>query len=134
MNKNLKKSTDTKITESQCKDAGMALVLLLLIAYFTFHQGYWIYIATAALVITMAAPKLIKPFARVWFYVAHFLGTYVSKVILFIVFYIVVTPVGLLRRLLNKDTLKLKGFKKEKMSVMDERNTIYQPGDITKPF
>jgi hypothetical protein len=62
------------------------------------------------------------------------MGTYVSKLILFVVFYIVVTPIGLLRRLLKKDTLKLQEYKKGQKSVMDERNKIYKPGDIVKPF
>lgn len=118
----------------QCKDGGMALVLILLILHFTFAEYLLLVIAAVTLVITMGAPGLLKPFAEVWFHVAHFMGTYVSKIILFVVFYIVVTPVGILRRLLGKDTLKLKEFKKGRASVMDERNVIYKAEDIVRPF
>jgi hypothetical protein len=134
MKKKSKNTSVMKLSETQCKDAGMAFVLLFLILNFSFPGGYWLFIATAILVITMCVPGIIKPFAKVWYYGTEFMGTYVSKLILFVVFYIVVTPIGLLRRLLKKDTLKLQEYKKGQKSVMDERNKIYKPGDIVKPF
>jgi hypothetical protein len=134
MKKKSKNNSVMKLSETQCKDAGMALVLLLLILNFSFPGGYWLFIATAILVITMCVPRFIKPFAKVWYYGTEFMGTYVSKLILFVVFCLVVTPIGLLRRLLKKDSLKLREYKKEQKSVMDERNKIYKPADIVKPF
>jgi len=108
--------------------------LVLIIFNFAFTWDFWLVIATATLVVTMGAPGLLKPFAKVWFCTSQFMGTYVSKIILFVVFYAVVTPVALVRRLLNKDTLKLKEFKKGRKSVMDERNVIFKAEDIVKPF
>ena len=123
-----------QVTQDQCKDAGMAFVLVLLILKFVFGGDYWLIFAVALLVITMCAPGVLRPPAKVWFGMAQFIGTYVSKIILFLVFYAIVTPVGRLRRLLKKDTLKLNEFKKGRKSVMDERNVTYKPEDIVKPF
>ena len=134
MTSDLKDIFRLKVTQGQCKDAGMAFVLVLLILKFMFAGDYWLILAVALLVITMSAPGVLRPLAKVWFGMAQFIGTYVSKMILFVIFYAVVTPVGRLRRLLKKDTLKLNEFKKGRKSVMDERNVTYKPEDIVKPF
>ena len=123
-----------KISKDQCKDTGLAFVLILLILNFTFPGRYWLFIATAIIVLTMSAPGYLQPIARVWFGTAELIGTYVSKAILFVVFYGLVTPIGLLRRLFKKDSLKLKEFKKGRESVMDERNKTYKAEDLVKPF
>jgi amino acid permease len=131
IDKRRNKTSDEKEIEKHFRNEIIGNSMIL---NFSFPGGYWLFIATAILVITMCAPGFIKPFAKVWFCSTEFMGTYVSKLILFVVFYIVVTPIGLLRRLLKKDTLKLQEYKKGQKSVMDERNKIYKPGDIVKPF
>jgi hypothetical protein len=122
------------ISKDQCKDAGMALVLLTMILNYIFANSYWIIFGIALSIVTMSVPNLIKPAAKLWFGAAQLIGTYVSKLILFIVYYAVVTPVGLLRRLLKKDSLKLKEFKRDAKSVMENRNVTYKSKDIVKPF
>jgi hypothetical protein len=57
-----------------------------------------------------------------------------SKILLSIVFITIVTPIGLLRRLLGKDSLQLKNFKKSKDSVFLSRDHKYTENDIAKPF
>lgn len=126
--------SEIKPSINQNKDAGMALVLICMIINYFAANYLWLVIATAILVITMAAPSMLSPYAKVWYRSALFMGTYMSKIILTIVFYAVVTPVGFVRRLLGKDNLRLKEFKKGRESVMDERNIIYREEDIVKPF
>ena len=134
MNTELKGVLKGKITTAQCKDAGMAFVLLLLILKYVFEDDRLLILAVAILVITMSAPGIVKPLAIIWFGLTQYVGTYVSKIILYLIFYTIVVPVGMLRRLLQKDPLKLKQFKKSRQSVMDGRNVTYQPEDILKPF
>ena len=123
-----------KLTKEQCKDAGMAFSLIfILIAVFTGSE-YALYAAGGFLVITMTAPGLLKPLAIFWFWLARVIGTVVSRLILGIVFFLVVTPVALIRRLSNKDSLRLREFKGGRSSVMDKRNHTFGPKDIEKPF
>jgi len=122
------------VTKDQCKDAGMAFSLIFILLKFVFGYDLFLIVGVVSLVITMTAPSVLKSLAVIWFGLAELLGTVVSKIILTVAFFVVVTPVGAVRRLLRKDSLRLCEFKKGRGSVMDERNKIYKPEDIVKPF
>ena len=57
--------------------------------------------------------KILTPFNKLWFKFGLFLGKIVSPIIMGIIFFLVVTPIGLLMRLLGKDVLNLKLNKKK---------------------
>jgi hypothetical protein len=129
-----KKSFFGNISKEQAKDAGMAVVLiLLLLGIFLKQQGFYPY-AAAALVVNMIFPGIYKPFAFIWFGMATFLGTIMSKVLLTVVYILLVVPIGLLRRLFGKDSLQLKKFKKNGSSVFRDRNHLFQSTDIENPY
>lgn len=52
--------------------------------------------------------KILNPLNKLWFRFGIFLGKVISPLIMGIIFFLVVTPIGLLMRLLNKDLLNLK--------------------------
>ena len=52
--------------------------------------------------------KILNPFNKLWFKFGIFLGKIISPLVMCIIFFLVVTPIGLLMRLLNKDLLNLK--------------------------
>ena len=52
--------------------------------------------------------KILYPLNKLWFKFGIFLGKIVSPLIMGIIFFLVVTPIGLLMRLLGKDLLNLK--------------------------
>lgn len=123
-----------QMNRDQSRDTGMAMVLLLLLVYLYARRPGLLAAALAAHVITMTFPGLFKPVAVVWLGLSHLLGTIMSRVLLSIVFYAIVTPVGLLRRIAGKDTLKVRAFKAGVESVMLERNHVFAPADIEKPY
>ena len=82
----------------------------------------------------MIVPQAYRPVAVLWLGLAHLLGTVVSRIILTVVFLVVVTPIGLVRRMLGVDSLKLREFKKDDGSVMHERNHRFTPEDIQRPY
>jgi len=122
------------ISKERAKDAGMAVVLILLILSLLLEKKVLLPCAVAALVINMTAPGFYKLFARFWFMLATFLGTFMSKVLLTIVFGIVVLPVGALYRLFGKDSLQLKQFKKERSSAFRDRTHLFQAEDVRHPY
>jgi hypothetical protein len=124
----------TKITNDQCKDTGMAMVLILLLLLRSFKHEAFLIGAVATLVIDMTAPQLYRPLAWVWFGLSHIIGNVTSKIILSVVFFCVVVPLGLLRRLSGGDALNLKAFKTGSKSVMKERNHRFVAADIEKPY
>ena len=127
--------TSQKYTSSnQAKDAGLALVLILLIIEYVKRPGWLVVAAMAALVLTMTWPAVFRPLARVWFGFSHFLGTIVSKVILSFVFFLIVTPMGVIRKAFGADSMKIKLWKNGDESVLVNRDHLYTKEDIEKPF
>ncbi len=123
-----------KISKKEATDSGMAATLiLLLLGYFTKNNLYYI-LAIPAQVITMAVPMIFYPFAIVWFGVTGMLGEVVSKVLLSTVYIVILMPMGIIRRLMGKDALLLKGFKKDSSSVMVTRNHDFTSNDIVHPY
>ncbi|MBI4803608.1 MAG: hypothetical protein HY795_00050 [Desulfovibrio sp.] len=121
-------------TKAQARDTGLALVLIcLLVAWFTGRKdalGYGI----ALLVLDMTWSSAFKPAAKLWFAFSHILGTVMSKILLSVVFFTVLTPVGLFRRLLGKDPMQTQGFKKNAASVFRVRDHLFSSKDIETPY
>ncbi|MBV8277080.1 MAG: hypothetical protein JO170_17735 [Verrucomicrobia bacterium] len=124
----------TNITRDQSKDTGMAMTLILLLLNRSLGQEAWLIGAMAALVIDMTVPQVYRPLAVVWFGLSHLIGMLTSRIILSVIFFAVVMPVGLLRRLSGKDPLNLRAFKAGSDSVMRERNHRFVPADLEKPY
>ena len=124
----------TSITKDQAKDSGMAIMLILMIIGLYTKNDLFYKIAFPVLLMDMIYPMFFYPFAIFWFGFANMLGTIMSKILLSVVFFVIVMPVALLRRLLGKDTLLLKEFKKSNESVMKTRNQTYVAADLEKPF
>ena len=60
------------------------------------------------LLLGLVNSKILNPLNKLWFKVGIFLGKIISPFVMGIIFFLVVTPIGLLMRLLNKDLLNLK--------------------------
>ena len=52
--------------------------------------------------------NLLLPLNKLWFKFGIFLGKIISPIIMGIIFFLVVTPIGLIMRLIGKDVLNLK--------------------------
>lgn len=130
----LKKYFSAIITKKQSSDTGMAMVLILLIIAVLTENNIYLLISIPVLIINMTFPTFYYPIAIIWFGISHLLGTVISKILLSIVFVLMVIPVGLFRRLIGKDSLKLTQFKKSNDSVMKKRNYSFISKDIQKPF
>ena len=65
------------------------------------------------LILGLLNSKILYPLNKIWFKFGLLLGKLVSPLIMAIIFFLVVTPIGILMRILNKDLLNLK-FNKSK--------------------
>ena len=70
-------------------------------------------IAIIFLVLGLINSKILTPLNKLWFKFGILLGRIVSPVIMGIIFFLVVTPIGLFMRMIGKDLLNLK-FNKDK--------------------
>tara|TARA_A100001011_G_scaffold352043_1_gene392581 strand:- start:389 stop:775 length:387 start_codon:yes stop_codon:yes gene_type:complete len=100
-------------------------VLFLLIALYplTYSGEMRIWSAIISLiflVLGLLNSKILAPLNKLWFKFGIFLGKIISPLIMVIIFFLVVTPIGLVMRMLGKDVLNLK-FNKNK-SYWIEKN------------
>jgi len=112
----------------------MAVVLILLLIGFFVQNELYFKIAILVTIVVMAFPMFFKYFAILWLGLSQILGTIASKVVLSIVYFIILLPVGIFRKIAGKDTLLLRQFKKSRSSVLITRNRHFKSEDITKPY
>ena len=60
------------------------------------------------LVLGLIKSKILTPLNKIWFKFGIFLGKIISPFVMSIIFFLVVTPIGILMRVLKKDLLNLK--------------------------
>lgn len=62
-------------------------------------------VAAAFLAIAFFAPQILKPLNKVWFKFGMLLSMIISPIVMGIIFFVTVTPIGLIRRMKNPDPL-----------------------------
>tara|TARA_B100001057_G_C22705783_1_gene893702 strand:- start:304 stop:684 length:381 start_codon:yes stop_codon:yes gene_type:complete len=71
--------------------------------------NYWLLgISFIFLVLGLTNSKILTPLNKIWFKFGIFLGKIVSPLVMGLIFFAVVTPIGILMKLLKKDLLKIK--------------------------
>ncbi len=70
-------------------------------------------IAFIFLILGILNSKILTPLNKIWFRFGLFLGKIVSPLVMGIIFFLVVTPIGLFMRIIGKDILNLKFNKNE---------------------
>ena len=60
------------------------------------------------LVLGLLDSKILTPLNKIWFKFGILLGRIISPIIMGIIFFFVVTPIGLIMRILGKDLLNLR--------------------------
>jgi len=88
-------------------------IVFLIIALWPLLDGLnlrtWSLITSAAFVmISFTFPNVFTYLNLWWIKLGYFLGKIISPIVMGIVFFIIVTPIGLLLRLFGKDILRLK--------------------------
>ena len=63
------------------------------------------------LILGLINSRLLTPLNKIWFKFGFLLGKIISPIIMSIIFFLVVTPIGFTMRLLGKDLLNLKNNK-----------------------
>ncbi len=60
------------------------------------------------LILGLINSKILTPLNKLWFKFGLFLGKIISPIIMAVIFFLVVTPIGFLMRIFGKDVLNLK--------------------------
>ena len=85
------------------------------------HLRIWsLIISIAFLILGLLNSKILFPLNKIWFKFGILLGKIISPLIMGLIFFVVVTPIGLLMRLFNKDLINLK-FNKSKSYWIEKK-------------
>ena len=100
-------------------------IVFLLIGFYPFlnqeELKLWsIIISFIFLILGIMNSKILTPFNKIWIKLGIFLGKIISPIIMGLIFFLVVTPIGIFMRILGKDLLNLK-FKGDKKSYWLEK-------------
>ena len=103
---------DIKISSNRSFGIVFFIVFLLIALYPLIYDKeirIWsIIISLIFLVSGLLNSKILTPLNRLWFKFGIFLGKIISPIIMGIIFFLVVTPIGLIMKFLGKDVLSLK--------------------------
>ena len=94
-----------------------AIVFLIISLWPLFSQNeirYW-YLILSIIFLTLGLinSKLLLPLNKIWFKFGIFLGNFIAPIVMGIIYFFVVTPTGLIMRMLGKDLLNLKKSNKD---------------------
>ena len=103
---------EVKISSNRSFGIVFFIVFLLIAIYPILNQNdirtWAVAISLIFLVLGLLNSKLLTPLNKIWFKFGIFLGKIVSPLVMGIIFFFVVTPIGIFMRFLGKDLLNLK--------------------------
>ena len=116
------------VTDAQArKTALIVAAVLALFSAFSFYRHHqtraFVFAGLAlALVLTgLLVPPLARAFHHAWMRLAYVLGYVNSRILLFLMFYGIVTPYGILSRLFGRDVLNRRGKRRESYWIAREK-------------
>ena len=103
---------DIRISSNRSFGLVFFVVFLVIALYPLTHNGeiraWSALISLIFLLLGLLNSKILSPLNKLWFKFGIFLGKIISPLIIGIIFFLVVTPTGLIMRLFGKDVLNLK--------------------------
>ena len=108
---------DIKISSNRSFGVVFFIVFLLIALYPLLNNNevrLWsLIISVLFLILGILNSKILSPLNKIWFKFGLILGKIISPIIMGIIFFLVVTPIGFIMKLLGKDLINLK-FNNEK--------------------
>jgi len=98
------------------------------------YYFYFFIISGAFLVLGLAVPILLKPIHKIWMTLAILMGWLMTRVILIVLFYLVVTPISVLGRCFNKKFLELTFNQDMDSYWIPQKTSKFQKGNYEKQF
>ena len=115
---------------------GGVLILIVMLLFCKEKQSYDILMIVGIIlcVTSLILPVILQPFYFVWMTFAVIMGWIMTRVILSLVFYGIITPIGLFSRLVGKEFLNLKLNKTENTYWNHRRKHSLKKANYEKQF
>jgi len=103
---------------------GVLLIISALLFFFEKSSAIYFVISGGLLFVSgIAVPIILKQLNKIWMGLAIVLGFFMSRIILTILFYIVLTPISLIAKLVSKQFMTLK-YDRSAKTYWEKRNII----------
>jgi len=112
----------------------LSLVLVLLVLSLVLDVPGLAAAAAVVAFIALASTAGSTLLSAAWWGLTGLVGRLVSGLILALIFFLVVTPVGLLRRLLGKGPAALRPLPAGREPALEKREHVYGPQDFEHPW
>ena len=103
---------DVKISSNKSFGIVFFVVFLIISIFPLINDGnlrIWaLIISIIFLILGLVNSNILTPLNKIWFRFGLILGKIVSPIVMSVIFFLVVTPIGILMRILKKDLLNLK--------------------------
>ena len=110
-------NNNIKISSNRSFGIVFFILFLLIALYPITYSGeirIWsLIISFIFIILGLLNSKILTPLNKLWFKFGVILGKMISPIIMGIIFFLVVTPIGLIMKVLGKDLLRLKFNKKD---------------------
>jgi hypothetical protein len=97
-------------------------------------QWAWYTASLMVLMVALVAPSLMRPFNKAWHMLGLMMGRVMTPIVMAILFYLVVTPTGLIMRTLGKDPMRLRIEKETKSYWIDRQPPGPDPKSMNLQF
>ena len=87
-------------------------------------------VAVIFLILGLLNSRILSPFNKVWVKFGELLGKIIAPIVMFTVFFVILTPLSLVVRIFKKDLLKVKYSKEKSYWIKREKNI----GSMKKQF
>ena len=138
MHENYSRVEEVKVSSD--RSFGIVFLFIFLVSgLWLVSEGYpegWIFlvVSISLFLVILRRPSILSPLNLVWFKFGLLLSRVVNPIMLGVIFFLVITPIAVIRRLLSKDSLHLK-FKPRLKSYWIDRNPPGpKPSSMTKQF
>lgn len=129
----------TEFSAKELRDFGLIMGAMLSLMFglvlpwiFSYQIPYWPFIASIGFVVVgLLKPMLLSPVNRIWLKISEVLGWINTRLIMGIIFFLLVMPIGLLMRLLSKDPLKNKWSADKSYRIITK---VRNKEHLEKPF
>lgn len=114
---------------------GIVLILISLLLWYLGKTSFTYFSIVGGLfvILSFIAILVLRPFHRLWMMLALVMGFVMSRVILTLLFYIILTPIGLIARIFGKKFMPL-GFDKTVDTYWEKREPVKNKIDYERQF
>jgi len=115
---------------------GTVLLLVGFVLYLTGKSSSVVFGGVGVLLILfgLILPNTLKPLNKIWMTLAVMLGWFMSRVILTILFYLILTPIGMMAKIFGKKFLNLKIDKGAKSYWEKRENKVTEKTNYERQF